>query len=228
MVTAMNSKFIEVLREIRFRKSAFPDAPDQLEAGLIDLENTIKENILSNSDTIKKYINSELKQISGIKGKIESYLKQFQDTYEKAGNYSETLEFDKEIEYHTSILYFIEDAECILNEYLKAYFPDKHKNPEKTFEQFLINNNKPVFAEKLKKEFEGAKGLNIRYMVEALINLGIIIINDRERMSLYNAMTNYFDWNIGRYQGIFDSKSLVEDNIKKAEQRISVLLNDPS
>jgi hypothetical protein len=110
-------------------------------------------------------------------------------------------------------------------------FSIKNKQAEEIFPELLKNipdEKKEAFAERLKKEFRNNKGLNIRYMVEGLINKEILpnldIIN---KAQLYRAMNEFFDWNIGRYSGIFDPK-LEEDwrqkKIESAKKRIESIL----
>lgn len=98
----------------------------------------------------------------------------------------------------------------------------------KSFPQYLMNlyNKNEQFAEELKKEFYPEKGLEIRYMIEALKKLFLLTYGDRERADLYRSLDKYFNWNIGTKQGIFDKKTadLPKDNIDSSLQRINSIM----
>jgi hypothetical protein len=75
----------------------------------------------------------------------------------------------------------------------------------KEFPAFLIHQQKEKLADALKAEFSNEKGKGIRLMIEALKahNSKLITCGYGEKMALYNAMENYFNWNIGTYNSIF-------------------------
>lgn len=98
----------------------------------------------------------------------------------------------------------------------------------KTFPDFLINipdDKKEWFADQLSKEFKTEKGMGIRYMVEGLKKLNILVTGNRQNKKLFDAITNYFGRNIGTYNSVMIPKLTFEDEIQKAEKKIQFILN---
>ena len=122
----------------------------------------------------------------------------------------------------------------ILEEHYKGNVKTSKTPPDKkSFPQYLMNveDKGELLAEELKNEFT-KKGLEIRYMIEALKNQKILkeSLSDLE---LYKSMKEYFDNEIGAYSGIFTIKFdfktqgahlKYKSNILKAEERIRRIL----
>jgi len=75
----------------------------------------------------------------------------------------------------------------------------------KEFPAFLIHQQREKLAKELRAEFSTEKGKGIRLMIEALkaYNPKLIACGYGDKMALYKAMENYFNWNIGTYNSIF-------------------------
>lgn len=99
---------------------------------------------------------------------------------------------------------------------LQSSKPTKKK---KEFPAFLIHKQKIKLADALKAEFSNEKGKGIRLMIEALkaYNTKLITCGYGEKMALYNAMENYFNWNIGTYNSIFQYDYCPENNQESLE-----------
>lgn len=100
--------------------------------------------------------------------------------------------------------------------------------PVKTFPDFLINipdDKKKWFADQLSKEFKTEIGMGIRYMIEGLKKLNILVTGNRQNKKLFDAITNYFGRNIGTYNSVMIPKLTFEDEIQKAEKKIQFILN---
>jgi hypothetical protein len=85
---------------------------------------------------------------------------------------------------------------------------------QKSFMHYIIgipDNHKHDFAVALRKEFANSHGLEIRYMIEGLIDLRIIQQPDNIS-KLYAAISDYFGGDIGTRQGIFGPK-MPDDHI---------------
>lgn len=108
--------------------------------------------------------------------------------------------------------------------------PDKTKKIDKPFPEYLINlkDKRELFAENLRSEFSTGKGLQIRYMIEALTRLNLLTLADRERAGFYKSLQKYFNRDIGKIQGIFNKKEsdLHKANIESALTRVNAILEN--
>jgi len=226
----MNSKFTRTLKRVKYFRNDFPDAIEQLENCSNLLQRDLSKYTLTNSEILKQYAISELSQIKEEKKRIESWHKSFSGKDRQALSalpYSEIINYDEDMRYYSEILYLIDGAIDDLNKHLVTYYPDmfnKSIKREKSFVQFLINipdNKRELFAEKLKEEFRTGKGLQIRYMIEALTNLKLLSYTVKQE--LYDALKLYFNRDIGAKTGIFDSHPF-EEKIQIAELKINSIL----
>jgi len=104
-----------------------------------------------------------------------------------------------------------------------------NSNIIKTFPEFLLHSEKISLAEKIKDEFRTCKGKNIRLMLESLIEESLLTIESRQRKAMYKSMVQFFDWEIGSYQSIFDYKiNIVADkiDIDSINTKIHYILED--
>jgi len=60
------------------------------------------------------------------------------------------------------------------------------------------------FAEKLNQKFSGSSGRPLRHMIEALKEMGHLIIPSGSMEKFRDAMNDYFDWEIDTRQGIYN------------------------
>lgn len=129
-----------------------------------------------------------------------------------------------------------------LKEQLKNGFPNgKSENTKgkgkKTFPEYFINvpeEKRISFADQLKSEFRNIKGKRLRYMIEALKELDILYLEERQSQQFYDAMNDYFKWDLGAKWFLFDPKTIslndepgrVNDkpNIEKAKKRIQLII----
>lgn len=105
--------------------------------------------------------------------------------------------------------------------------PDKKG---RTFPEYFFpipDDKKEWFADQLKKVFNTGKGLQIRYMIEALKELDLLTLEPGQFQKFYDTLKKYFDRDIGAKSGIFDKKTndLYGPDIKGAEKKIQSLLN---
>lgn len=129
-----------------------------------------------------------------------------------------------------------------LKDQLKNGFPNgKSENTKgkgkKTFPEYFINvpeEKRISFADQLKSEFRNIKGKRLRYMIEALKELDILYLEERQSQQFYDAMNDYFKWDLGAKWFLFDPKTIslndepgrVNDkpNIEKAKKRIQLII----
>lgn len=119
-----------------------------------------------------------------------------------------------------------------LKEQLNNGFPNgKSENTigkgKKTFPQYFINvpdEKRISFADQLKNEFANDKGLQIRYMIEALIKLNLLALRRGQWKGLISAIGNYFKGDIGKYQAIQNPKNLFPEDIATTVKRIEPIV----
>jgi len=112
------------------------------------------------------------------------------------------------------------------------------ENPGESFESFLVNVptvKKRAFCKKLADEFAGAKGLSVRFMIEALKELKYISFGDRQNTKVIEALKELFGSDVGSRQGIFSLKlddeiirQQYEPNIEAAKIKIESLIKELS
>lgn len=120
-----------------------------------------------------------------------------------------------------------------LKEQLKNGFPNgKSENTigkgDKSFYQYFINvpDEKRIwFADQLKNEFANEKGLQIRYMIEALINLNLLALNSGQWKGFVSSIGDYFGRKIGTYQAIQNPKNLFPEEIATTVKRIEPIVS---
>ncbi len=103
--------------------------------------------------------------------------------------------------------------------------PDGGK-PVKTFPQYLTNyipdDKKELFAEKVRTEFCTERNLPFRYMLEGLKELKLLNwYVHGERADFYRSIKAYFSRDIGAITGIFDKTDIDKTDIDKAIERIN-------
>jgi hypothetical protein len=103
--------------------------------------------------------------------------------------------------------------------------PDGGK-PVKTFPQYLTNyipdDKKELFAEKLRTEFCTERNLPFRYMLEGLKEHKLLNwYVHGERADFYRSIKAYFNRDIGAITGIFDKTDIDKTDIDKAKERIN-------
>lgn len=105
---------------------------------------------------------------------------------------------------------------------------DKNVKP-KLFHEYLLTDKCEELAEQLKTKFNIERGKSIRLMIEVLIEMQLLVIENRGRNSLYNALKLYFNRNIGTYPSIFDYKlNSISDKeeIKSVKTKINFILKN--
>lgn len=110
---------------------------------------------------------------------------------------------------------------------LEKHFKTGTKSPKtqksvKPFPQYLNipDKNKEDFAQELKKEFCNAESIDIRYMIEGLINSKVLEIEYRQNQKLFNALKIYLNRNIGTYNSIFVMPEIDKENTKKLTEYV--------
>lgn len=88
--------------------------------------------------------------------------------------------------------------------------PKRPSNAPKPFHEYLDHPNPQALAEGLKKEFSTEKGRDIRRLLELLREGGLIEWGNRRFKALHEAIEQYFDRDIGTYQGVNDFKEWKE------------------
>jgi len=119
-----------------------------------------------------------------------------------------------------------------LKEQLNNGFPNgKYENTigkgKKTFPQYFINvpDEKRIwFADQLRNEFANEKGLQIRYMIEALIKLNLLVLNSGQWKGFVSSIRDYFGRNIGTYQAIQNPKNIFPEDIATMVKRIEPII----
>ncbi|HPE74699.1 MAG TPA: hypothetical protein PLC80_01345 [Draconibacterium sp.] len=112
----------------------------------------------------------------------------------------------------------VEEAKKFLYEYFYIEMINNHlstlNNPTTSisFSDFFTPEftNKESFITSLKEKMHGKKSQALRFMIEALKARKILNVNKGEYKQLYEAMKDYFDWEIGSYVSIFDIPALRE------------------
>lgn len=122
-----------------------------------------------------------------------------------------------------------------LKEQLNNGFPNgKSENTKgkgkKTFPQYFINvpdEKRTWFADQLKNEFANEKGLQIRYMIEAMKKKNLITLASGQYQRFYDALKEYYGRDIGAKSGVFINIELAnyKSQIEGAEKRIQSILN---
>lgn len=104
--------------------------------------------------------------------------------------------------------------------------PSKNKH----FPDYLLHSNKQKLAEEIRKEFSTDKGKSIRLLLHTLEynNPPLITIGYRQAKDLYTSICDFFNRDIGTYQGIFDYKindKLDKKDIELTSIRLKHILN---
>jgi len=100
----------------------------------------------------------------------------------------------------------------------------KPKSIGKTFEQYLIHEQRIDFAQALKEEFNTEKGKKLKVMIHVLKSLQLISIQQGEMMQFFNSMNDFFQRDIGSYQSINDPE-IKSDSSKKSIEAATVKIN---
>ncbi|MFZ4726115.1 MAG: hypothetical protein ACOYMD_11785 [Paludibacter sp.] len=100
----------------------------------------------------------------------------------------------------------------------------------KPFPEYLLHPEKIKLAELIRKEISKEKGKKIRIFLAALEqnNAPLITIGYRQAKDIYKSMTDYFSWDIGSYQSVFNYKIDFKNDqieIDKATIRLNHILN---
>jgi hypothetical protein len=88
----------------------------------------------------------------------------------------------------------------------------------KPFHKFLKNipdDKINDFAEELKKDFPNTQSIDMRYMVEGLKNLNILVIEKGQMKKVFYSMKKYFAPDIGTYESIFTMPKLYKEDWMK-------------
>lgn len=84
----------------------------------------------------------------------------------------------------------------------------------KIFPEYLSHEKHETLAEAIKSKFRDQKGKTIRLMIEALKDKNLLNIIDGHHSELFRAIDNFFDWNIGSYNSIFQTYDFKPGNSK--------------
>jgi hypothetical protein len=123
----MNSKFLITLKRVSYSRNAFPDAVEQLGEYSNKLQKTLQKYALKNSEILKQFAISDLRQITEEKKRLFEWHTTLSNKSRADLNdlpYSETVEYSKDMEYYGEILTLADSAISELRKYLKVYFPD--------------------------------------------------------------------------------------------------------
>lgn len=147
---------------------------------------------------------------------VNSQYNRFKEDSEGEGltewlNHTKKIVFDKELCFYPKKVNTINKGafmdwynETLLSEAGKK----KLSKPEITFFDFIYNiKDKEAFAEDLRKTFNTERGNSITLIIKILESADIIKIPDGSFQGFYDALTIYFNRNLGTYPSINDPRS---------------------
>ena len=101
---------------------------------------------------------------------------------------------------------------------------------QKSFSDYLLHEKRDKLAEEIRKEFSTEKGKAIRLLIAVMENDNppLIIIGTRQGKDVYKSMCDYFNWDIGSYQSVFNYKinsKYDQKDLENTKARLNHILN---
>ncbi len=106
---------------------------------------------------------------------------------------------------------------------------DKQEKLTKTFPKYLLHPKREQLAIALKNEFITEKGKGVHLMIKVLTDATppLLSIENRKRKAIHEALTSFFDRDIGSYQSIFNFIYIAQKHsadLQSIEDRIQFIL----
>ena len=124
--------------------------------------------------------------------------------------------FDKQCELEIDKLNFLRDLDR------------EAQKPKQPFFKYLLHNKPEQLANELRLNFSTVKGKGIRFMLEVLEKNDppLLTIVDRQKKEIYEALTLFFDRNIGSYNSIFQCEinKTFESGFSSASRKLDFIL----